>query len=416
MTAAKPKATKTPVSRRTRIHRAAAGLTHALFVSLIVLALVKTETPDAPAPAPEVTAALGPERSEVELPARGSRAAELPDARKNYGRLPSEEPTPEPEAPAEATPPPQITMPPAPLEERRPEIREAQLRREKKQLAQPAAPAPPAEAPAPPAAVAAPSPHTARLLDRLVATYPEALQSHDGSQLIWRDGTRMVFDDGREKDAEQRIADADIEDSFVPPYPTGQTLEDPQPDFEPGRARNEAFLKKLYGDCKKKEVQKTLVPVAWLPKNGGKTVQVTSAHGVAEKLKLVSEELDALPKELIKFVKPVGGGFNCRDTARASRSAAHAYGIAIDINPRFGDYRQLAKRKREGPAAYTYRNQIPWEVAAIFEKHGFIWGAKWSHYDTAHFEYRPELLTGDDDAASRSADVPMPEKQPRNLN
>ena len=28
----------------------------------------------------------------------------------------------------------------------------------------------------------------------------------------------------------------------------------------------------------------------------------------------------------------------------------------------------------------------------IFERHGFIWGGKWYHYDTMHFEYRPELL------------------------
>jgi hypothetical protein len=28
----------------------------------------------------------------------------------------------------------------------------------------------------------------------------------------------------------------------------------------------------------------------------------------------------------------------------------------------------------------------------VFERHGFIWGGKWNHYDTMHFEYRPELL------------------------
>jgi hypothetical protein len=28
----------------------------------------------------------------------------------------------------------------------------------------------------------------------------------------------------------------------------------------------------------------------------------------------------------------------------------------------------------------------------IFEKHGFIWGGRWYHYDTMHFEYRPEIL------------------------
>ena len=32
------------------------------------------------------------------------------------------------------------------------------------------------------------------------------------------------------------------------------------------------------------------------------------------------------------------------------------------------------------------------EIARIFERHGFIWGGKWYHYDTMHFEYRPELL------------------------
>ena len=37
-------------------------------------------------------------------------------------------------------------------------------------------------------------------------------------------------------------------------------------------------------------------------------------------------------------------------------------------------------------------NTLPAEVIDIFERHGFIWGGKWSHYDTMHFEYRPELL------------------------
>ena len=31
-------------------------------------------------------------------------------------------------------------------------------------------------------------------------------------------------------------------------------------------------------------------------------------------------------------------------------------------------------------------------IVEIFERHGFIWGGKWYHYDTMHFEYRPELL------------------------
>jgi hypothetical protein len=39
-----------------------------------------------------------------------------------------------------------------------------------------------------------------------------------------------------------------------------------------------------------------------------------------------------------------------------------------------------------------YRNEIPWEIVEIFERHGFVWGGKWYHYDTMHFEYRPEIV------------------------
>ena len=36
----------------------------------------------------------------------------------------------------------------------------------------------------------------------------------------------------------------------------------------------------------------------------------------------------------------------------------------------------------------------------IFEKHGFIWGGRWYHYDTMHFEYRPEMI-----AIAKAADA-----------
>jgi hypothetical protein len=28
----------------------------------------------------------------------------------------------------------------------------------------------------------------------------------------------------------------------------------------------------------------------------------------------------------------------------------------------------------------------------VFEKHGFIWGGKWGHFDIMHYEYRPEII------------------------
>ena len=49
-----------------------------------------------------------------------------------------------------------------------------------------------------------------------------------------------------------------------------------------------------------------------------------------------------------------------------------------------------------GPARsgwpHVYRNRIPWEIVEVFEKHGFVWDGKWYHFDTMHFEYRPEII------------------------
>lgn len=67
----------------------------------------------------------------------------------------------------------------------------------------------------------------------------------------------------------------------------------------------------------------------------------------------------------------------------------HAYGAAIDINDKFGDY---WRRTKAGAKYPQWRNQVPIEIVRIFERHGFIWGGYWYHYDTMHFEYRPELL------------------------
>ena len=38
------------------------------------------------------------------------------------------------------------------------------------------------------------------------------------------------------------------------------------------------------------------------------------------------------------------------------------------------------------------RTTVPKEIVDVFEKYGFIWGGRWYHYDTMHFEYRPELF------------------------
>lgn len=229
-------------------------------------------------------------------------------------------------------------------------------------------------------------------LRHLVAVYPDALERIDGDRLIWRDGTPMPIDDGRgAKSPGQRLATADIKDMELEAYPLGTAGLPPARGADPGRARNAAFFDKMYGDCGKGQVQKALVAVAWLPRKWGRKVLITPKNGVAAALQAVSQELDALPATFDKFLFPPAGTFNCRDIAGTTRKSAHGHGIAIDLAAAQSTYWRWVKPDAAGHQ--VYRNRMPLEIVAIFEQHGFIWGGKWSHYDSMHFEYRPELLS-----------------------
>jgi hypothetical protein len=226
-------------------------------------------------------------------------------------------------------------------------------------------------------------------LDRLVAAYPEALAGHDGKGLRWRDGTLMPLSDSDEsKTFEERLRHASILDQLRIPYPRGRLEKPPAVDADPGRFRNAAFFTKMYGDCRKGEVSPRLVSLAWLPKTWGQSIRITSVNGVDAHLRAVSAEIDALPANAKRAAYPIAGTYNCRTVADTGAPSPHGFGIAIDLNTAFSDYWYW--RPHGGPI--LYRNRMSQEIVAIFEKHGFIWGGKWYHFDTMHFEFRPELL------------------------
>jgi hypothetical protein len=228
-------------------------------------------------------------------------------------------------------------------------------------------------------------------LERLIAAYPDYLERVDNGELVWRDGTRMRIDDGLgDKTHAQRLATADIKDMFNTPYPAGRPSAPPALNHDPGRARYAALFDKMYGDCRAGEVAANLVDVVWLPKKWGKAIKASAINGVAEKLRAVSAALDDLPRRFDVFLFPIGGTFVCRTIAGTNRTSVHGHGIAIDIATGPSHYWQWSGA--QAGTLFPYRNAIPYEIVEIFERHGFIWGGKWYHYDTMHFEYRPELL------------------------
>ncbi len=236
------------------------------------------------------------------------------------------------------------------------------------------------------------------IASRLIAAYPNDIQTIDGNDVVFRDGTRLPIDDGdNDKDATAWLARPSIKDMFRFAYPVGAMASTPEVHSDPGRARNARFFEKIYGRCGDHKTRDVMVDIVWLKSRAQQrvpmTVTVTARNGVAERLQKISDALDALPSSFDRFIHPPAGGYVCRSIAGTTNPSAHGYGIAVDVAVRHANYWRWDLARDRDAVAPAYRNDVPPEIVEIFEKHGFIWGGRWHHYDTMHFEYRPELFS-----------------------
>lgn len=223
----------------------------------------------------------------------------------------------------------------------------------------------------------------------LLNAYPGAF-TIEGNVVRFPSGETVVWDDGREKSASEVLVDADVEDMFRYPYrPASAGAFAPQRPHDPGRVRSDAFFRALYGQTAR-EVGASVRAVPWVPDLGGGTVAVSKRFGIDRKIEAISRELQGLPRRFHRYLVPPAGGFVWRQIAGTRRLSVHSFGAAVDIATTHANYWRWDGAPAGGPI--PYRNQIPLEIVEVFERHCFIWGGRWYHYDTMHFEYRPELL------------------------
>lgn len=217
----------------------------------------------------------------------------------------------------------------------------------------------------------------------LLDAYPDQIKDISDNYVVMANGEKILYDDGNEKDHVTRLDYGDVEDMFYVPYhvPDG----DPEYLKDPGRSRSDALFKAMYGHSAG-EVRKKLVSVDWI----GERVQFTSVNGAADSLRAVAKEIANYP-ELRPYLKS-SGTFYWRPVRGANRMSAHSYGIAFDIGVDKSDYWLWKSGSNDELKKVPYANKIPRQIVDIFQKHGFIWGGAWYHYDTMHFEFRPELL------------------------
>jgi peptidoglycan L-alanyl-D-glutamate endopeptidase CwlK len=241
-------------------------------------------------------------------------------------------------------------------------------------------------------------------LQLLKRTYSEYIKAVNSRYITWSDGTKMPVQGGKlDKSWQEKLDAPSLADQLEQdPYIAGKpkNLSTYHPHTDPGRIRYEPFFSKMYGGTPSM-VKSRLTTIYWMPKFFGKRypLQVTTVNSVDKKMEQVSEELEelvVLHPDFLRYLKAPAGFFQWRTIAESKRLSPHSYGIALDLNGTYSNYWQWELQKHGLPVKEStplqYINHIPWEIVLIFEKYGFIWGGKWYHFDTMHFEYRPDIL------------------------
>jgi hypothetical protein len=208
----------------------------------------------------------------------------------------------------------------------------------------------------------------------------------DGRWVAILDGGAAVpWDDGRAgKGFEEKLAAPDLEDAFSIPYRAGPIRPVTAPDEDPGRIRVDRVFRATFG-ATEEEVRKQLEPVEFL---GQRLLVHRRARPAFER---VGARLEALVKRdpsLRPFLEDLGGTFVWRKIANTDRQSAHSFGVSLDINVKRSAYWEWQTPKEP----IRWKNAVPQAIVDAFEAEGFIWGGRWYHYDTMHFEWRPELL------------------------
>ena len=224
----------------------------------------------------------------------------------------------------------------------------------------------------------------------LMMAYPEYItdiekQGDDKVYIVLKSGKKLLYDDKKEKSLDEKMYNPDIEDVLGQNYPLTKIDKLMEKDIDPGRVRMYSLLREVYG-ASQSSVEKNLKTVS-----AGGSFQFNKNNNAHESLKAAMNEVLSLlkvKKGLSKFVFPTSGTFNYRVIAGTNLLSPHSFGIAIDLARDKKDYWKWASKDLGQKRIEEYPN----EIVEIFEKHNFIWGGKWSHFDILHYEYRPEII------------------------
>jgi hypothetical protein len=194
---------------------------------------------------------------------------------------------------------------------------------------------------------------------------------------------------------EKSLEEAHRFDPFFYAYPVEFGGPPPTPENTPTRSTD--VIEALFGRSES-EIRRGCEHVTFL----GRRLFVNAV--AVEPLRAVEREIDRAARrdgDVARWIEELEVAFSFQDKeiAGSQSRSYHAWGLAVDLVPRSYGGKQVYWRwsrvfNREGwyRIPMSERWSPPEAVVDAFERHGFVWGGKWTYFDTIHFEYRPEIL------------------------
>ena len=202
--------------------------------------------------------------------------------------------------------------------------------------------------------------------------------------LVFKSGNKLIYDDKKIKNYNEKLVDPDLEDTMYLIYPLYDIVELMTENNDPGRIRSYKLLNEIYGESEN-SINRNLKGVN---PQGNWCMFTTKNNAHKYLISALNEIKINNNKKSIDLISPINGTYCYRKISGTDRLSPHAFGIAIDVKKNSKDYWKWATRE-EGSKRLK---EFPKDVVKAFENNYFIWGGKWAHFDILHFEYRPELI------------------------
>ena len=226
------------------------------------------------------------------------------------------------------------------------------------------------------------------------ASFIDSVSYPAGDTVLFLGGRAVYFKGGKMLGAE-RLSEQDRFEPILYEYPLGPLLDARPAAGEPMYSTD--VLESLFGRTES-EIRQHGRRVPFLDRRVFMNLATLEALAAVEADIRTTAERDP---ELLTWLSEISVAYSfiARDVAGTDSRSYHAWGFAVDLVPNSYRNKHVYWRwsrvfNREGWAniPLDQRWSPPQAAIDVFERHGFIWGGKWSHFDTIHFEYRPDIL------------------------